>query len=288
MKKRYSLLVFILFNICLYAQLPNTDIWLLDIKTTNDSIILSNPVNITNRDGYDNQPAFSADGKYILYTSIRDSKQSDVFKYNLTTKSITQITNTPTSEYSPTFIPDEKKVSVVTVEQDSTQRVWSLPIDGGKSSVLIKNVDSVGYHTWLNNTALFMFLLPEPFKLYLVDRKTGTKIFINDSIGRCFKNYQEMLLYVKKSENNINKLWLYNLSGQKSWSTKTTIEGEDFTIINNDIMWTHDSKIYLSSIYNDNRKLLIDLANYNIKNITRISFDFLNDKIAIVAESKWR
>jgi len=166
-------------------------------------------------------------------------------------------------------------------------------IDFGKSiclasSVLIKNVDSVGYHTWLNNTALFMFLLPEPFKLYLVDRKTGTKIFINDSIGRCFKNYQEMLLYVKKSENNINKLWLYNLSGQKSWSTKTTIEGEDFTIINNDIMWTHDSKIYLSSIYNDNRKLLIDLANYNIKNITRISFDFLNDKIAIVAESKWR
>ena len=78
-------LLFLFFTNTVFAQLPNTDIWLLDVKSIGDSIVLSNPSNITNRVGYDNQPTFSPKGDYILYTSIRDEKQSDIFKYDLKT-----------------------------------------------------------------------------------------------------------------------------------------------------------------------------------------------------------
>ncbi len=106
--QRFIFIIFIFLSINCFAQLPNTDIWLLDIKATNDTIILTNPINITNRTGYDNQPSFSPDGETILYTSMRDGKQTDIYKYDLKTKKITQFTNTSTSEYSPNVMPDKK------------------------------------------------------------------------------------------------------------------------------------------------------------------------------------
>src|SRR3989304_1572957 len=111
------------------AQLPDTDIWLLDIKDSAEQISFHHPVNITNRKGYDNQPVFSPNGKYILYSSQPDSGcATDIYKYDLKTKTITQFTKTQTSEYSPTFMPDGKNISVVMVEKDSVQRLWKFPL----------------------------------------------------------------------------------------------------------------------------------------------------------------
>jgi len=284
MKKLLYILIFTSLNV--FAQLPNTDIWLLDFKQKKDSISLTNPVNITKRDGYDNQPCFSPDGSFLYFSSNRDGKQRDIYKYNLKNKKTTQVKNTATSEYSPTFMPDLKKLSVVMVEQDSAQRLWTINPQNGDTALFIDNIDSVGYHTWLENSAVFVFLLPEPFKLYLVDRKTGNKFFINDSIGRCFKLYSEMLLYVKKTNTKSNQLWLYNMAGQKSWPTKTIIEAEDFVILDNYIFWASGSKIYRSNIYKDERKLIADLSKYNITNITRITIGPYKNKMAISGEYK--
>src|SRR6266566_3120871 len=110
---------FLLFTSYLFCQLPESDIWLLDIKDSAGTVSFQNPVNITNRKGYDNQPAFSPDGTFILYTRYDDStKQSDIYKYDIKTKARTQFTKTLTSEYSPTFMPDGKNISVVMVEKD--------------------------------------------------------------------------------------------------------------------------------------------------------------------------
>ncbi|HEV7231166.1 MAG TPA: hypothetical protein VGO45_07555, partial [Bacteroidia bacterium] len=66
----------------LHAQLPDSDIWLFDLNQHDDTFSFSNPVNITNRPGYDNQPVFSSDGKRIYYASYRDDNQSDIYFYD--------------------------------------------------------------------------------------------------------------------------------------------------------------------------------------------------------------
>ena len=57
---------------------PATDVYLAPLTINGTAISVGAPVNITSRAGYDNQPAFTPDGRAILYTSIREG-QADIY-----------------------------------------------------------------------------------------------------------------------------------------------------------------------------------------------------------------
>lgn len=282
-----STVYFLLFvSVNAFAQLPDTDIWLIDIRWENDSLKLLNSVNIINRPGYDNQPAFSPDGKYILYTSIHDGKQSDIYKYDLKTKQVSQFTNTLTSEYSPTFMPDGKNISVVMVEPDSTQRLWKFSMKGGKPSVLLKEFDSIGYHCWFYGDRAAVFLLTEPNSLQLINKHYTQPRFVDDSIGRCFKYYNGMLYYTKKLKDDLNHFFFFNLPGWHTARTGASIESEDYIIVDHKVIYGKDNKLYLTSLYNNDKKLVADLSKLGITKISRIAISPDGTQLAIVAESK--
>ena len=58
---------------------PDTDIFLVDTRQDGDLIILGDPVNVTDRPGYDNQPSFLPDGSGFLYSAITD-RQADTYR----------------------------------------------------------------------------------------------------------------------------------------------------------------------------------------------------------------
>ncbi len=289
-----KIIFLLLLSTKLFAQLPNTDIWLLDIKAGKDTIILSNPVNITNRVGYDNQPAFSPDGNSILYTSIRDEKQSDIYTYNIKTKTTTQFTNTPTtSEYSPNFTPDGTAISVVMVEPDSTQRLWEFPLKGGAPKLVMDKVDSIGYYCWLDNTHAALFLITIPFKFIITDITTQESTApIRDTVGRSFRlvktKGEKKLFY-----SSYRGIYSLNLAGKKETKCETIkkFEGEDFCFIEpQKIIMGDGPKLYLNwfGLSGDDGKFdwneLTDLSKYGIKKITRIAISPDGRKMAIVAE----
>ena len=92
----------------LLAQLPDTDIYLFDIKCTGKTIKIESQKNITNRKGYDNQPFFHPDKSLLYFVSIKEDNQSDIYVYDLNKKNIQQFTKTSISEYSPQLSPDKK------------------------------------------------------------------------------------------------------------------------------------------------------------------------------------
>ena len=269
-----------------FAQLPDTDIWLFDLKDSAGKITFLNPLNITNRPGYDNQPAFSPDGKYILFSSVQDkSLQSDIFKYDIKTKSTTQFTNTPTSEYSPTFMPDEKNVSVVMVEKDSAQRLWKFPIKGGEPGCILKNVDSIGYHCWYNRNTLALFILTNPFTLQVVQTNSGCPQIVADSIGRCMKmKGNTILYYTVKTADGKNRLNQLILPGFGTKALDLVMEGEDYSFFNDDVMYSFGSKLFLSkNLSNRDKKEVGDFSSLGITNISRIAISPDGKKIALVS-----
>src|SRR5262249_864272 len=135
--------------------------------------VLGEPVNITKRAGYDNQPYFIPSGKELFYTSIRKDEQADIYKYDLTKKSEIPFTNTPESEYSPTLTPDKRFISVVRGEADKKQHLWRFPLSGGKPEILIPSVEPVGYHCWLSSNTVALFVLGEPPTLQIVNLSGG-------------------------------------------------------------------------------------------------------------------
>jgi len=145
-------------------------------------------VNISNSPGYDNQPAFLPDSSAILFSSNRDGSQTDIYRYDIATKKLTQVTNTPELEYSPMVTPDRRTFSAVRVEADKSQRLWRFDLDGSNPRVILENVKPVGYHAWIDETHLALFILGSgggaPATLQLADTKTGAATVAVTGIGR--------------------------------------------------------------------------------------------------------
>src|SRR4029450_8623817 len=98
------------------AAPPDTEVFLASLSIKGDTVEIGAPVNISNSPGYDNQPSFTPDGAAVLFTSVRGDRQpepanpaasgSDIYRFDIVAAKVSQVTQTPESEYSPTVTPD--------------------------------------------------------------------------------------------------------------------------------------------------------------------------------------
>jgi hypothetical protein len=166
------------------ANPPDTDIYLASLSIENDTMTVEHPQNITKSPGYDNQPSFTPDGRGVLFTSNRGGKQTDIYRYDIPTRQIARVTNTPESEYSPLVTPDRQHISVIRVEADQTQRLWQFTLDGKNPELLLKDVKPAGYYAWLDGGAIGVYVLGQPSTLQIVDRVNGHADIVARDIGR--------------------------------------------------------------------------------------------------------
>jgi WD40-like Beta Propeller Repeat len=185
---------------------PDTEVYLAPMRLANGALEIGPAVDITNNPGYDNQPFFTPDSRSVLFTSVRPSTglgaggpagttQTDIYRYDITPRTIARVTNTPESEYSPTVTPSGN-LSVIRVELDAakTQRLWQFTLDGRDPRPVLENVKPVGYHAWSDDRTLALFVLGQPATgqpatgqpatLQLADARTGTAVVLASDIGR--------------------------------------------------------------------------------------------------------
>jgi hypothetical protein len=168
------------------AQAPDTDIWLAPLRHEGDSLVVGPAINVTHRAGYDNQPAFTPDSRAILYTAQRDG-QTDIWRYDLRARSTHQLTHTPESEYSATVMPGGRRFSVIRVERDSVQRLWSFTMNGTDPQIVLGVLRPIGYHLWLSKDRLATYVLGTPSTLHVIGRDGGRDTVIAHDIGRALQ-----------------------------------------------------------------------------------------------------
>jgi dipeptidyl aminopeptidase/acylaminoacyl peptidase len=165
---------------------PATDIYLAPL--TSPAPGAPKVINISNSPGYDNQPSFLPDGSAILFASQRgEGKQTDIYRYEIASGAVTRLTNTPESEYSPLVTPDGKTFSVIRQGTDNSQFLWRYDLAGGNGRLALANVNPVGYHVWVDDTHLLLFVLGgqgKPNTLQYADTATGTAEVVDSGIGR--------------------------------------------------------------------------------------------------------
>ena len=163
---------------------PSTDIFLAPVTMRNGRPVIGTPRNVTKRAGYDNQPSFTPDGRGLLFTSVRDDGQADIYRYDLGARSTVRLTETPESEYSATAFANGDRFSVIRVERDSTQRLWSFTRDGRDPRLVFESIKPVGYHAWVDSSTVALFVLGNPSSLLLADTRTGRADTVARDVGR--------------------------------------------------------------------------------------------------------
>jgi Tol biopolymer transport system component len=275
------------------APPPGTDIYLLPMTGGLAALKAAKPAPVSTAPGYDNQPFFSADGRRLLFAANRDGKQTDVFMFERGTGRVTQLTNTPENENSPTYLPsgkgDADGFSVVRSEMDKTQRLWRFNATGREPSVLLADIKPVGYHAWVDPDRVVLFVLGEPNLLLLASVNRGKGEVAANGIGRSLHRIPgtRMVSFVHREQSGEYWIKQIDVDSKKIDRLTRVVEGS----ADRDMTWMPDGKTILMSggtkVYSWTRGAtgwteVFDAAPHNLGAVSRLAVSPKGDAIAIV------
>lgn len=288
MKKLLSLSIFSLVTFSLSAQSapPSTDIHVYSMKEKKGQITLSKGKNITNRDGYDNQPAFF-NNDYILYSSYQKNGQNDILIYDLYDYKVTNLTKTDDSEYSPTPVPGYDSFAVVRMKEDNSQRLWMYHLDMKKAPQLIfDKIEPVGYFA-ISEQDVLMFVLGEPITMVMANMTVVDDDIITSNIGRTIRVIPGSTDFTFERTEEDGSHFIYRLDKASKEFSKVVEKPEgasDWTITQEGTYITSVGTKLLA--FNPRQhsewEEIMDLGAMASKGITRMAVSQENDKLAIV------
>jgi hypothetical protein len=281
--KRFLQLLLIVTPLAVIAQ-PNTEVYLFDLSTENNRISITNGKNISQNEGYDNQPSFQ-DAHTILFSSTRN-KQTDILQYNSITGEKKWLCDTKQgSEYSPTQVPKSKYISAIRLDTTGLQHLYYYR--KGKSKALLKDL-KIGYHVWNSRNVLVSFVLGEPHRLVVSNLKKNTHYTADTNIGRSLHNIpnSNLVSYISKK----NDAWEIRSLNVETYETKkianTVPNAEDMCwLVDGSILMGKGKILYRLDPKKDKEWSIVKLFDTeDFDKITRVTVNASNTKIAIAAE----
>lgn len=278
---------------------PSTDVFVAPLTVRAGALSVGRAINATMRPGYDNQPAFLRDNSGVLFTSVREDAQADIYRYDLATRVVTRVTSTAESEYSATPLADGSSVSVVRVEPDSTQRLWRFPLRGDAApGVILERIKPVGYHAWIDDSTLALFVLGSPATLQVANvRSGGASIFASD-IGRGMQRSPDGrgVTYGKRSGDTLYIEELRFVGGGTGSGTiaqrriARALKGQDYFVYTpaGDLLAASGATLYRWSRdcrTNDGWEKVADLGK-GVRNVSRLAVSPDGKWLAFVAEQR--
>ena len=281
------------------AAPPSTEVYVATLAINGTTFTVGKPQNISNSPGYDNQPFFTPDGASLFFTSDQALRsngaparrpQTDVFRHDFASGTLTRVTATSESEYSPTVTPDGKGISVIRVEADQTQRLWRFALDGKNPTLVLPDVKPVGYHAWLDEHTVALFVLGSPATLQLADTRTGKAEVVSSDIGQSVLTMPGgAASFVQQGQQGIVISQVAIVDGRPITTPLTApVPGArqvqlawtpDGTLLMAHSGWLHAWKAGDAAW-----RAAVDLESLGLKGVTRLAVSPKGDRIALVAQ----
>lgn len=305
MKTFISICLLLASSLSVWSQLPQTEIWVFDLKLTRQGYSLSNPTQIKVGPEYNNQPWFTQDGEMLYFVSNgKKGGPTDIYQYDFNKKrrNIKRLTYTKKeAEYSPKLTPDGTRLSCVRVAADTvTQNFCTYDLKGKKPQILFPEIKTFGYYCWKSQIDLLAFHIPEPFQLTRHNIPYKKQDSLATHIGRCIENVNGKILYVDKKNSTQWTIKLLNNKhlGNRNFTdipadqilTKTLEGSEDFALIRGkDILMGKNGMLYIKkNIFKESNtdwQAVFDLNAYKIYNFHRIAVSPAGTRLAVVKYS---
>ncbi len=262
------------------------DVFLAELSGTGTDLQILEVRNVTRRPGYDNQPSFTPDGSALLYTEGTPDTRTDVIRYELSTGTRSPIEATPDqSEYSASVTPGTGGIAAIRVEPDSTQRLWY--VGAADARPVFEDLAPVGYHAWIDDAHVAMFVLGTPNTLRLGNPQTQQVDIITERIGRSLLPYpgRRAISFVSVPDSTA-LIQLLDVDTGDTSVLMPALEGSQ------DLAWTADGVALMgreATLYarapasDDSWQPIADLSEFGT-NISRIAVHPDGQTVAIVLE----
>jgi len=284
--KNYAYLL-VVFSLQLAAQ-ADTEVYLAKFNIQGTSVLLSDLRNISQNEGYDNQPSF-LDNSTMLYAATRNG-QTDILIYNLRTGAKKWLSDSPDgSEYSPLKIPSKNAVSAIRLDKDGKQLLYSYDLFTGESDVLNEEL-KVGYHVWHSTNIIVATVLKDD-RMDLVVMNTednSTRIYQKD-VGRSLHKIpnSKLISYISKEEES----WSVKSLDPESGATKYLMAMPSGT---EDMVWLADGTAMVAkgkSIAcfkpgkDEQWNLLHNFRDKEINNLSRLAISPNQEFLVLVSDA---
>ena len=262
---------------------------MFDLKLAQDNIEVSNMINISNNDGYDNQPFFENDT--IIYYSSNRNGQTDILKYNRFNDSKQFINNSDGSEYSPQKIPKSNKLSAIRLDTDGAQYFYTFDLNDGQAYRIKTNL-IIAYYTWLDNETIVSAVIEgDALNLFTLNTKNGKSQKLENHVGRSFQKIPKtnLISFISKEDEKDWKIKTFNpINGHAQIITSTLNNQEDiYWLSTNTIITSKNSVLYKYTLGKSSEwEQVTDLKSLGLLNITRMRSNTKNTKLLIVAEQQ--
>ncbi len=270
-------------------MMPEMDVYLVEISGGLDRPVFGEPRNVTARPGYDNQPVFLPDGSSFLYTAFIDD-QADIYRFEIADGSIHRVTASTAGEWAPALTPDGAGFTISRNEPEGFQRLWRFPMDGRSPKVVLRDITGAGYHTWVDDHTVALYLLPEPAELVLIDVTTEDRRVVAKNVGRCIQRVpgRRELAFLDKS---VPDAWLIKYMDLDTMQVTRAVPAldmrEDFAFAADGSMLVgRDSKVYRNRPGTDSWEVLADWDGSLPGSITRIALSPTGRHMAFVVWEK--
>jgi len=285
--KKLLFLFILATSLFTFAQ-ENTEVYVFDIAPAYEGLQLLNARNISNNEGYDNQPSFISNEKLVF--AGNNNGQTDISEYNLTSKLQKWVNQkTEGGEYSPQKFPSNEDVAAVRLDKDGLQRLYRYSLATGKSSEIIKDLQ-VAYFAFYNDKKMLATVLDgDKMDLVLIDvaSKTADTLFYN--AGRSLQKIPKtnMMSYTLVNDEGNLDLYLLDMDSLENFFvTQLPIGIQDYVWINDtQILVGSGSSLFMYDTLGEPEwNKVASLSDYGIKNISRMAISPDGRKLALVAE----
>ncbi|MGC1515471.1 MAG: nuclear transport factor 2 family protein [Maribacter sp.] len=280
--------LFLLIVLCCIPGIAQqgTEIYLADLVSINDTLEIGSAINISNNEGYDNQPSFY-DDDHILFSSTRNG-QTDIALYSISDKTTRWISDTANgSEYSPLKMPGKESVSAIRLDDDGLQRLYAYDLKTGVSKELLPNL-KVGYHVWYTPHILICTVLVEDrMDLVVSDMKNGTNQTVQKNVGRSIHVIpdSDLISFVSKENRPYTVKSLHPGTGEIKILTTLLDTSEDIAWSSNGTLLTADDKkiVRMDPTTVNNWQSIKTFQEHQIQGISRLAMSMNGKHMAFVS-----
>lgn len=285
--KKFLILSIILTSYFSFAQ-NNTEIYVFDIAPSYEGIEFLNARNISNNEGYDNQPSF-INNETVVFAGNNDG-QTDISEYNLTTKLQKWVNNkTEGGEYSPQKFPSNNDFAAVRLDKDGHQRLYRYSAKTGNSTEIMKDLQVAYFAFYDDDNILATVLNRNNLDLVLLNLQQNTADTLFNNAGRSLQRVPKTnsMSYTLVNEEGNLDLYLMDMQNKEHYFvTQLPIGIQDYTWLNDtQVLIGSGSRLYMYDTLGDIEWTRVaSLEDYGLKNITRMAISPNGKVLAIVAE----